>query len=305
MRAKAFFLASSLMAGFALSAAAQWVGKVHLLPVVAKNKGQAGTDWVSDVAVSNLSGSRVALQFLFFKENTDNVFLSAPEAWGNLAEGGSNLIPDVLGSLFPQVGNSTKGALAIIASDPSGTDPEPHLAVSSRTYNNADPNRTYGQTVPSVSSPAAFMVWGAGKAVLPGIRQDSRFRTNIGVVNLSSLMSPSPPRLKVKLRFVGPTGAPIREVGKEVEALSLRQLSLTELGVTSLLVGRVEITVDPTDPLYQPCQIRRDPQEPGALFVAYYSKVDNATGDAEFSLAQVDWSEYQVCPEPPGGNPCK
>ncbi|MFN3414661.1 MAG: hypothetical protein ACK42L_11435, partial [Thermoanaerobaculum sp.] len=219
--------------------------------------------------------------------------------------GQTRLLTDVLGSVFPNAGTNTKGLLLIFAADPSGWDPDPNLAVTSRTYNNADPNRTYGQTVPSVSSPVGYMVWGAGKAVLPGVRQDSRFRTNIGVVNLSSIISPNPPRLRVKLRIFGPSGAPVREVTKEVEALSLRQWGLPDLGVNSLAVGRVEVSVDSSDPLFERCQIRRDVQNLGALFLAYYSKVDNATGDAEFGFGQVDWSEYQSCPEPPSGDPCK
>lgn len=306
MKRRAPFLVASLLLMVGIPAMAQMVANVHLIPVVAKNKGQAGTDWVSDVAISNVSGSPLALQLHFFKENTDNTFPpSQNPPTAEVAAGGSLLLTDVLGSFFPQVGSNTKGSLVIIASDLSGQDPGPKLAVSSRTYNNADPSRTYGQTVPSVSSPFGYMVWGAGKAILPGVRQDSRFRTNIGVVNLSPLVFPKPPRLKVKLRIVQANGTPIREVTKEVEAMSLRQWSLPDLGVNSLPVGRVEVTVDPSDPLYQPCQIRQDLSAPGALFIAYYSKVDNTTGDAEFGLGQVDWEEYTDCPEPPGGDPCK
>lgn len=305
MRQKVFFLTLSLTLASALPVLAQLVGNVHLIPVVAKNRGQVGTDWVSDVAISSLSGSPLAIQLRFFKEKTDNQFNTTYSGHLNLTDGGTELVSDVLGSLFPQVGNNTKGFLLIMAADPSGIDPEPRLAVTSRTYNNADPNRTYGQTVPSVSSPLGYMVWGAGKAVLAGVRQDSRFRTNIGVVNLSSLLSPNPVRLKVKLRILGPGGTLIREVTREIEALSLQQWGLPELGVSSLAAGQVEVSVDPADPLYQRCQIRRDARDLGAFFLAYYSKVDNTTGDAEFALGQVDWSEYMGCPEPPGGDPCK
>lgn len=306
MRHKAPFLIASLLTILEVPAMAQVVGNVHLIPVVAKNRGQVGTDWVSDVAISNLSSTPyTVIQFYFFKENTDNQFSSAPRALQNCPPGGTLLLADVVGSLFPQVGTNTKGVLLVTATDASGMDPEPWLAITSRTYNNADPNRTYGQTVPSVSSAVGYMVWGAGKAVLSGVRQDSRFRTNIGVVNLSSVISPNPPRLKVKLRIFGPNGAPVREVSQTVEALSLRQWGLPELGVSSLPTGRVEVSVDPADPSYVRCQTRSDVKDPGALFLAYFSKVDNTTGDAEFSFGQVDWSEYQTCPEPPGGNPCK
>lgn len=278
----------------------QFASPVHLLPVVAKIKGQAGTDWVTDVAISNLSGSWVALTLQYFPEARDNPFPSSLTATITLDGSETRIVADVLGSLFPQVGGQSKGALLIMARDPSGMNPEPQLAVTSRTYNNFNPDRTYGQTVPST----LLWVWGGGKAVLTGVRQDSRFRTNIGVVNLS-MGVPNPPRLKVKLRIFGPLGGPVRELTQEIPALSLRQWNLAELGVSTMPAGRVEVTIDPADPLYNPCQVRSDPSQPGAAFLAYYSKVDNATGDAEFGLGQIDWSAYQSCPEPPEGDPCK
>lgn len=293
-------IAVSLVSILPVLGFAQHVAPIHIVPVVAKAKGLAGTDWVSDVAISNLDTRDVAVQLQFFPENTDNRFPSPHLVTMALMDGQTVLLADVLGTRFPAVGN-TKGALLIIAQDPSGVHPEPPLAVTSRTYNNADPNRTYGQSVPSTM---ASLVWGAGKAVLTGVRQDSRFRTNIGVLNLSEAV-PNPPRLRVKVRILGPYGAPIREVTKEIQSLSLQQWSLPDLGVSELPVGRVEVVIDPTDPLYQPCQVRRDVGEPGALFLAYYSKVDNATGDAEFALGQVDWSAYQSCPQPPQGDPCR
>ncbi|MCS7183459.1 MAG: hypothetical protein NZ869_10170, partial [Thermoanaerobaculum sp.] len=272
----------------------------HILPVVAKAKGQLGTDWVSDVSVSNVSSSPVTVQISFFPEKTDNPFPSPFMYQTVLGPDETRVFADVIGTLFPTAGDNIKGGLLIM-----GRSNQPGqaagLAVISRTYNNADPNRTYGQTVPSANY---AMVWGAGKAVLPGVRQDSRFRTNVGVANLS--MGPgAPPRLRVKVRILGPTGSPIRELTREIKGLSLEQWSLTELGVTSLAAGRVEVSIDPTDTLYQPCQVRTDPGQPGALFIAYSSKVDNATGDGEFGLGLVDWSAYATCPEPPGGDPCR
>lgn len=274
----------------------QFVSSTHILPVVAKLKGQVGTDWVSDVSVSNLGENTATLRFYFFPEAHDNLFPPPFQKEVSLGPAQTRTFADVLGSLFPLAGNNVKGILLV-------TSQGQPLAVSSRTYNNANPDRTYGQTVP----PAGIaVVWGGGKAVLAGVRQDARFRTNIGVVNLS-MGVPSPPRLKVKIRILSELGAPIREVTKEVESLSLRQWGLPELGVTSLATGRVEVSIAPEDPNYNPCFVRPEGNLdlPGGTFIAYFSKVDQSSGDAEFGLGQLDWSAYSSCPQPPGGNPCQ
>ncbi|MGC8916392.1 MAG: hypothetical protein ACP5NF_05375 [Thermoanaerobaculum sp.] len=288
---------------FVASAAAQMpVGSAHLIPVVAKLKGALGTDWVSDVAISSLEEKDFSVSLYYFPEKTDNAFPPVFSSGVLLTEGRTTLLSDVIGTQFPSAGNSTKGMLLVMTNPtPDGTIPSPRIAVTSRTYNNADPNRTYGQTVPS----SWALVWGGGKAVLSGVRQDSRFRTNIGVVNLS-MGEPAPPRIKVRIQIYGPAGNLVQDKTMEVKSLSLEQWDLPrDLGVSSLAVGRVEVSLAPDNPGYDRCQVRTDPSAPGYAFLAYYSKVDNSSGDAEFGIGQLDWSAYEGCPQPPSGDPCQ
>ncbi len=285
-------------------ALAQQVARDHLIPVVAKIKGQAGTDWVSDVSLTNLEHGDVTVTFFFFPENRDNTFPPPFVASRALGSFETLTLTDIVGTLFPTAGNNTKGAVVLMANDPTAQYPEPPLAVTSRTYNNADPNRTYGQTVPSAGG---ALVWGSGKAILTGLRQDSRFRTNIGVLNVSSANAPQPPRLSVAIRIYGPHAEPIREIVKEIKSLSLSQWGLPELGVNGLAGGFAEVAIHPADPNYDRCQVRPggDLGADGPLFLAYFSQVDQATGDAVFGLGQVDWRGYEGCPQPPDGDPCR
>lgn len=147
---------------------------------------------------------------------------------------------------------------------------------------------------------------GLGQGHPTGLRQDSRFRTNIGVLNAFSIRAAQPLRLSVAIRLYGPRAEPVREIVKEIKSLSLSQWSLPELGVNALASGFAEVAIYPTDPNYDRCQVRPggDPGADGQLFLAYFSKVDQATGDAEFGLGQVDWREYEGCPQPRTGDPC-
>lgn len=270
----------TLGCGLVATGSAQIASPLHVIPVVAKVAGSAGTDWRSDLAISNVSPFAVTVMATFYREATDNTFGLGPTEIVTAQAGETLMISDVLGTWFPEEGN-TKGAIVLMASPAGQGDPsDTVLAVSSRTYNNANPAATYGQTVTS-----SFMgaVAGSMVSVLPGMRHDGRVRTNIGVFAISTDTIP------VQISTYDTSGALVAQVVKNVESTSLRQWSLGDLGVSSLPGGRVEVVLDPAT-ISDPCA----PPTIGAvgLIIAYASKVDQSTGDAEFVLGQVDWTDY-------------
>jgi hypothetical protein len=293
-----FGIALVLTLVIAAPATAQYAVGLHTIPVVAKVAGSAGTDWMSDLSIANVSTVAVAVRAGFFREATNNTFPANLPIMVTLQPGETVTVSDVLGTWFPAEGN-TKGALILIGEPASGGgEDEVLLAVTSRTYNNADPNATYGQTV--VSS-FFGMVFGQGIAVLPGVRHDARFRSNIGVVNMAG----QPAQVQVTTFDTG--GTEVAQVTRTVESLSLRQWSLGDLGITrNLSGGRTEVRIDPATITWDPCGTFPVFGFSPGVFIAYLSKVDQATGDAEFSLGQVDWTQFVTdCGEPPpAGEDC-
>ncbi|MCG6962144.1 MAG: hypothetical protein LJE95_02630, partial [Acidobacteria bacterium] len=93
-----------------------------------------------------------------------------------LAGFGTAFLPDVLGAVVPP--GNLKGALGI---DVSGSISKA-LVISSRTFNTDLNGGTYGQFVPVVqgSPPPVSTIF------LTGLRADSDFRTNIGLVSGSA-----------------------------------------------------------------------------------------------------------------------
>ena len=274
------------------TASAQVVSPMHIIPVIAKIQGEAGTDWQSDLSISNLAEVAVIVRAAFFREATNNAFSFSFPFDVTLQPGETLMVEDVLGTWFPDEGNSTKGVLMLLGEpEDGGGEAAALLAVSSRTYNNADPNATYGQTV---SSALFGLIFGQGTSVLTGARHDDRFRSNAGVVNLS----PSPITLLVSTYDTA--GTQRAQVTQTVESFSMRQWSLDSLGVSTLAGGRIEVELDPATITWDPCDPQTIPGLTPGLFVAYLSKVDQATGDAEFGLGQVDWTDYIVdCGESP------
>jgi hypothetical protein len=268
----------------AVPAEAQYVSSLHILPVVAKLAGAAGTDWMTAMSVSNVSDETVNVTAMFFRENTNNQPFAGPEYTFGLAAGRTMTVDDVLGSWFPGQGN-TKGFLILLAEASGGGD-EALIAATARVFNNANPNATYGQ---AVSSNLTGFVFGRGTAVMPGARWDGRARSNVGVVNLS--FQP----LSVLVTTFDADGAVVSSVTRQVSTFSLAQWSLSQLGVSTLSPpGRVEVMVDPASITWDPCDpLTWGPGASPGLFMTYMSKVDQATGDAEFAYGQNDWTEFE------------
>jgi hypothetical protein len=270
------------------------VSPFHIIPVVAKIKGDAGTDWVSDVSVSNISAGVADVTAIFFPEATNNSFPFFGKASATydltLQAGQTLMVNDVIATWFPGQGDSIKGVLLIFG---EADGDEALLAVATRTYNNADPSKTYGQ---GIGSGVLNVVWGSGTSVLTGVRHDNRFRSNIGVVNFTPL------ELTVLLDIYDASGTLVRQQIRTIETFSSRQYSLSSLGVNNLAGGRVEVYVDPATITWNPCNAPM----PGfeglqfGAFIAYLSKVDSGSGDAEFAMGLSNWSEYaDDCGEQP------
>ena len=261
--------------------AAQIASPFHIVPVVAKLGGAVGSDWLSDMSISNLSDRTVTVGIEFFREAQANSFTGAFSVTITLAAGETRTIEDVLGTLFPEEGN-TKGALLVLVQE-DGTEDPAAIAVTTRTYNAANPDATYGQTVPTS---LIALIYGNGVATMPGARWDSRVRTNVGVVNLGPFAA------SVEIAVFQSDGSERTRVTRTVEAFSLRQWGLTELGVSSLADGRVEVRLDPDTTGFDPCADLAGFGFSTSILIPYFSKADNVTSDGEFGYGQVDWSEY-------------
>ncbi|NOZ79000.1 MAG: hypothetical protein GXP48_07460 [Acidobacteria bacterium] len=284
----------ALFSCLVLSAAAwaQVAGPAQLVPVVARLAGSSGSYWQTDISVSNVSTEACILEAIFLPEEHANDPDHAPSHTVSLPAGKTLKVEDVLGTWFPQVG-MTKGALVFFAEDENG-DATGVIAVSSRTYNAANPAATFGQGVPSITlmgeeGLTVNAVFGLGRAILPGVKQeqDLSFRTNIGVLNMSMLA------IKVHVTIVGADGHPAGQKTRTVPPVSLSQWSLTSLGVSSLPGGgRVDITLDPADIPANPCgNVPEVLSETQGEFIAYSTTMDGATNDSEFHLASIDWSD--------------
>ncbi len=265
--------------------AAQKVGSSHLFPVVvhAQGLGDPPTMWQSDVTLHNVGEQSLTVALQLFPEGQANEldpsFSGQRSLQVSLAGHGTKTVEDVIGELGYT--NGIKGVL-LVTCDPDLVPGNPEgsaIVTTSRTYNTGSSLGTYGQTVPANEN--AINAYGT-PSYATGARQDSRFRSNLGIVNLSQ---GGPVTVHYRVRDV--SGAARAEGTKDIPPGSMGQWAFADLGVPNVTGPlTVELWLDAADVTPNPCGSSGGSD--ANSFMGYVSKVDGnpqGTGDAEFILA--------------------
>jgi hypothetical protein len=217
---------------------------LYLVPAIAHAPGVSGTQWRSDVAAVNRSGSPAALTLTYYSAAppmsvTTNLVHGAAVEWCNVLE-----------TLFGMNSATISQGLLSVAS------PVP-LALSSRTYNQT-PTGTFGQYLPALT--VSHGTAGDAEGLLPQLRSNADFRTNVGLVNLGAGQETA------MLRLFGPDGAQLGttqtvtvEAGRWFQINDIFQAA----GAGDHDVAYATVTATNED----------------ALLWAYASVVDNSSGD--------------------------
>jgi hypothetical protein len=141
------------------------------IPAGARAAGAAGSFWLTDVALTNFSNGVATVNLAYLAKNQDN---SHPQnASLALGQGEQVLIGDIFFELLGL--ESANGGLRVATSHRD-------VKITSRTYNAAGEEGTYGQFIGAQRVDAAVTLDGAGG--LNQLQENEAFRTNIGLVNL-------------------------------------------------------------------------------------------------------------------------
>jgi hypothetical protein len=213
---------------------------------IAHSPGAGGTTWRTDVAAVNLGSGSVQLSPEFTIYNGG----ASTSAQATVPAGGTAEWADVLVSLFgfgPD--DVVKGTLAF--------DSMVDLYVTARTYNQTAEG-TFGQYLPAVTAAEGFGEDSVG--VVPQLKKNQQFRSNLGVLNLS------PFGVEVEIRLFDRSGSRIGTTrNQQIRANEYYQINDV---FTALGAGEVDVA-------YATVEVRT----PGGRVWAYGSVVDNATGD--------------------------
>ena len=256
---------------------AQQLAHSQFIPVLARTAGVGGTQWIADVTVYNATDDEliVGMQFLIadqaniYNPMFPNRFTLQPRETLIFEDALRTLLgyeTDIMGSLLLTVDS------ALIPGNPQGA----LILATTRVYNVGDPEGTFGQTIPALS----LVINASGTpSVVTGARNDSRFRSNLGIVSMALFAE-----ITVHYRVRSTDGSTVAEGSKTIHSASMSQFSFSSLGVPKADGPlTVELWMDPDDVLPDPC-VTQFPN----MFIAYVSKVDgnpSGTGDAEYIYA--------------------
>jgi hypothetical protein len=274
------FVAAILVLTLVGSAPAQEVAPTQFFPIVAHTAGagQPPTQWATDLVINNLSAHTVAVGLQFFPAGQPNAIDPNFPIRINLSVRETVLFEDVLSTYFGYDQNIT--GMLLVTCDPdfmlaSGNLHSDRILATTRTYNVGSPEGTFGQTVPSLRPMANAY---SSQSFVTGARNDSRFRSNLGIANLSLQTA------TIHFRIMRGRAQILSQGTRTLDAMTVGQWSFQQLGVgQNDGAMTVDLWLDPDDVMPNPC-LSPWPN----MFMAYVSKVDGnpeGTGDAEFLYA--------------------
>jgi len=238
----------------------------YIIPASAKAFGQNQTNWLTDLSILNQNSEAIYVYAFFLMSGGDNTYANGIEI----------LIPslkmqkfsDVLYNLFSQSNNF--GGIYFTS--------DSKFFISSRTYNDLGDEGTYGQFIPPINLDNFLKENEEG--YLLNLIQNKNFRTNVGFVNFSSVVS------NFNLNFYKEGGILIGTIPLSLKPFSHIQLlspiaSLTNEEVENCYAVISQIT-------------------PSTRITGYASVVDNNSSDPIFvpmkKIEEIEGRKHQIVP---------
>ncbi len=218
----------------------------RVIPAGARAEGASDSFWLTDAALANLSPGVATVSVAYLPKGADN---STPMRRSMALGSGRQMI---LGDLFASVFDlaEANGAILVTASHPD-------VKITSRTYNAAGSEGTYGQFIPALD--AAEAVTPVASGVLLQLQENAGFRTNIGVVNLAG------DAVEFRIRLFDGAGAELGVISQVLPPYGMNQFNAAYriVGTSGVDSGYAVVSVD-TD---------------GGELLAYASVVDRGSND--------------------------
>jgi hypothetical protein len=142
------------------------------IPASARTRGDAGTFWLTDVAIANLGDVPASVNVAYLRKRQANP--NPANQSFTLAAGEQVMLEDVFDTMFGL--DRANGALRVTAQNPN-------VKSTSRTYNAEGEAGTYGQFIPAITELTAVVSGRPGG--LLQLQENASFRTNVGVLNLA------------------------------------------------------------------------------------------------------------------------
>jgi PKD repeat protein len=225
-------------------------GNELFIPVVGRAPGANGTFWRSDVTIFNYRGVAIGINVRYLAGGADN--RNAPSHVLTIPAGNTVTVSDVLSTFGLTSGT---GALQLFWLFSGGAP-----AVTSRTYTTVTGGGTYGQSIDPLSAQGF-------DSVVPGLRSDGGYRSNLGFVNSGDS------QIRASVTLLSSSGQTLGSAAVTLPPKSQMQTSVAALfpSVSTGSLGSFTLRAHTND---------------APTLSAYGSIVDNGSGDPVFFAGQ-------------------
>ena len=226
----------------------------RFVPAGARAPGADDTFWMTDAAIVNMTNAVATFNIAYLPKDQDN---SNPVNVSALLEPGEQMAAaDVFNSMFGLT--TANGALRIVTSHPD-------VKMTTRTFNTGGDVGTFGQFIPSLDRTVALSPGVSGG--LAQLQEDSAFRTNIGLLNIT------PSEIEVSIRMFygdGTLAGSIQPTLLPFEMVQYNRIFSNQAGASDVHSGYAIVSVETE----------------GGEVLSYASVVDNLSGDPIYVPAE-------------------
>lgn len=278
-----------------------------VIPAAAYIVGLNSSDWRTDLEITNVDTVPVDVEIvllpsgyttnqLWFNNIANHLGGRAADGFGHIDEKLKDIAPGAAVTLGDVIKTNwgtgftsgVKGALLLFAYEANSfsttTPPGGHpkkIVANSRTYNLGktaeDVDTTYGQQVPGIPwydyIDPFQKTRGFDHMVFTGIREDASYRTAIGLVNISDLLT----SVQVGLKLVAPDGTVLKDLTILVAPLAHTQYDDAVVSFFGLAPDVVGATL-----IVSALAWESSAEAPVPALIAYVSRIDNVTNDPVF-----------------------
>jgi hypothetical protein len=225
-----------------------------LIPAAGAQQGGGNTFFRSDITIINYRGADQRIRLQWLPQNVTGAGIAPVDITITAASGIAS--EDFVTNVMQQSG---LGAILVTGIDATGTpDPSALLVATSRIWTpEQGSSGTESQSLPSIATTDIA----SGLVSILGARREVRYRTNVGIVNLSNTTQ------TFQVTVGGSFGTDTRQI--TVAPMSMNLSAVT--GASSTIPLQIQV-------------VDLGPPPRTTFWVTYASSVDNITGDAWTTL---------------------
>jgi hypothetical protein len=251
------------------------------IPAAARGAGNAGSFWITDLMVMNISEEQVNVDITWLERGADN-----SEAEGvpfEIGAGETLVLEDIISAVFGKV--EAAGAIHIEVAgdeDKAGEDEENAALVATARIYNFDDGVTFGQGFEGLVSDAAISAEDEDPTHVIGISDSSAFRSNWYGLNITEDDEGEPADAEVLVELLDLAGEVLASESFTMPPMAPLLYPVSGLGAGMVANATLRFTMIEGEAIFGASKVDEETNDPTTLEAHWECETEDK-GDEEFS----------------------